>query len=135
MAITAPFDRVLHVDDQKDIRGIVQLALGKIGGLSIFSCASGEEALEKAAGFDPEILLLDVNMPNMDGVELLARLREAGIQAPAVFFTAKANGKDFERYAAAGAIGTIPKPFDPLKLTNQLIALWNRHFHGRDTAA
>ncbi len=123
----APFNRILHVEDHKDIRGIVQLALGKIGGFSIRGCESGEEALAMAAGFDPELLLLDVNMPNMDGFELLAKLREAGISAPAVFFTAKVYPKDFDQYSAVGAIGTIAKPFDPLKLANQLIGFWNDH--------
>lgn len=126
--IQAPFSRVLHVDDHKDIRGIVQLALGKIGGFSVHSCTSGEEALAAAADFSPELLLLDVNMPNMDGVELLERLRAAGIEAPAVFFTAKVYPKDHQRYTAAGAIGTISKPFDPLRLSNQLIDFWNNHF-------
>lgn len=122
-----PFQRILHVDDQKDIRGIVQLALGKIGGFSVRGCTSGEEALAAAPAFDPELLLLDVNMPGMDGVELLSKLREAGIRAPAVFFTAKHLSKDLERYTAAGAIGTVSKPFDPLKLSHQLVAFWNRH--------
>jgi CheY-like chemotaxis protein len=130
----APFSRILHVDDHKDIRGIVQLALGKIGGFSVRSCTSGDEALAAAAAFDPELLLLDVNMPNMDGVELLTRLREAGIHAPAVFFTAKVYPKDFERYEAVGAIGTVSKPFDPLKLSNQLIDFWNGHLQGRQAS-
>jgi two-component system OmpR family response regulator len=132
--IEAPFSRILHVDDQKDIRGIVQLALGKIGGFTVQCCASGDEALSVAAQYDPELLLLDVNMPNMDGLELLARLRGAGIGAPAVFFTAKANPRDFENYRAVGAIGAIAKPFDPLKLSNQLIAFWNDHAQSRQAA-
>jgi len=133
--IKAPFSRILHVDDHKDIRGIVQLALGKIGGFSVRCCTCGDEALAAAAEFDPELLLLDVNMPNMDGIELLARLREAGIGAPAVFFTAKAHPTDFKHYEAIGAIGAVAKPFDPLKLSDQLIGFWNRHVQSRETSS
>ena len=123
----APFNRVLHVDDQQDIRGIVGLALGKIGGFTVKSCRSGDEALAEAAAFAPELLLLDMNMPGMDGLTLLRRLREAGIVAPAVFFTAKLNPGDLSAYEAAGAIGTVSKPFDPLKLGRQLTEIWQRH--------
>lgn len=119
-----PFNRILHVDDQQDIRGIVQLALGKIGGFSVRSCSSGEEALEAAPQFDPELLLIDMSMPGMDGMELLARLRSAGVRAPAVFFTARNNPSDLERYLAAGAIGSVSKPFDPLKLGKQITKIW-----------
>lgn len=121
-----PFNRVLHVDDQPDIRGIVGLALGKIGGFTVKSCKSGEEAIAEAAAFAPELLLIDMNMPGMDGLTLLRRLREAGIAVPAVFFTAKSNPGDLDAYRAAGAIGTVPKPFDPLKLGRQITELWVR---------
>lgn len=123
---TLPFKRVLHVDDQPDIRGIVGLALEKIGGFTVKSCRSGEEAMAEAAAFAPELLLLDMNMPGMDGLTLLARLREAGIGVPAVFFTAKSNAGDLESFRAAGAIGTVSKPFDPLKLGRQLVEIWER---------
>jgi CheY-like chemotaxis protein len=122
-----PFQRILHVDDQRDIRGIVNLALAKIGGFSVCSCSSGEEALANAKGFDPELLLVDMNMPGMDGMDLLARMRDAGIRAPAVFFTARVNPSDLERYRTVGAIGTVSKPFDPLKLGKQLTQIWTDH--------
>ena len=120
----APFNRILHVDDQPDIRGIVKLALGKIGGFNVLSCNSGEEALAAAPGFDPQLLLIDMNMPGMDGMTLLARFREAGMSVPAIFFTARINPSDLERYRAAGAIGTLSKPFDPLKLGRQITQIW-----------
>jgi len=131
---TAPFQRILHVDDQPDIRGIVKLALGKIGGFSVCSCSSGDEALAAAPGFDPEILLIDMSMPGMDGMALLTRMREAGIVAPAVFFTARINPSDIDRYRAAGAIGTVSKPFDPLKLGRQIIQIWTDHFAPKESS-
>ena len=125
---TNTFQRILHVDDQADIRGIVKLALGKIGGYTVASCSSGDEALAHAPSFDPQLLLIDMTMPGMDGIALLARMREAGITVPAIFFTARSNASDLERYRAAGAIGTLPKPFDPLKLGRQITQIWNDHF-------
>ena len=130
----SPFNRILHVDDQADIRGIVKLALGKIGGFSVCSCSSGEEALAAAPDFDPELLLIDMSMPGMDGMALLARMRESGIRAPAVFFTARINPSDLERYRSAGAMGTLSKPFDPLKLGRQLIQIWVEN-HGAGEGA
>lgn len=121
------FNRILHVDDQQDIRGIVGLALGKIGGFTVKSCRSGEEAIAEAPAFAPDLLLLDMNMPGMDGLTLLKSLREAGVSVPAVFFTAKSNPGDQAAYLAAGAIGTVSKPFDPLKLGRQITELWMRH--------
>lgn len=121
---TPPFQRVLHVDDQADIRGIVGLALGKIGGFTVKSCRNGEEAIAEAGDFAPDLLLLDMNMPGMDGLTLLGRLRESGVTVPAVFFTAKTQAADLATYRAAGAIGTVAKPFDPLKLGRQLIEIW-----------
>ena len=123
---TRAFQKILHVDDQPDIRGIVGLALGKIGGYTVLGCASGEEALAAVAGFGPDLLLLDRSMPGMDGLELLRRLREAGVAVPAVFFSAKSFPGDVETYRAAGAIGTVSKPFDPLKLGRQLEEIWSR---------
>jgi CheY-like chemotaxis protein len=120
----APFSRILHVDDQPDIRGIVKLALGKLGGFNVLSCSSGEDALAAAPGFAPELLLIDMNMPGMDGMALLTRFREAGVGVPAIFFTARINPSDLERYRAAGAIGTLSKPFDPLKLGRQITQIW-----------
>ena len=127
----SPFQRVLHVDDQADIRGIVGLALGKIGGYTVKSCRSGEVAIAEAGAFAPDLLLLDMNMPGMDGLTLLRRLRESGVTVPAIFFTAKTQAADLATYRAAGAIGTVAKPFDPLKLGRQLVEIWK----SRESAA
>jgi CheY-like chemotaxis protein len=116
--------RILLVDDQRDIRSIVGLALGKIGGFQVKVCESGQEALENAAQFAPDLLLLDLSMPVLDGVATLKALRERGLDAPAIFFTARLHPKDAERYRELGVLGVIPKPFDPLKLGAQLREMW-----------
>ena len=116
--------RILLVDDQRDIRSIVGLALGKIGGFKVKVCASGAEALAGAAEFAPDLLLLDLNMPEMDGVATLRALRAAGLAAPAVFFTARIKPEELGRYQELGVLGVIPKPFDPLKLGAQMREMW-----------
>jgi two-component system, OmpR family, response regulator len=116
--------RILLVDDQRDIRSIVGLALGKIGGFKVKVCESGAEALAGAAAFAPDLLLLDLNMPEMDGVATLRALRAAGLEAPAVFFTARIKPEELGRYQELGVLGVIPKPFDPLKLGAQLREMW-----------
>jgi two-component system OmpR family response regulator len=122
----ATLARILLVDDQRDIRSVVGLALGKIGGFKVKVCASGEEALASAKEFVPDLLLLDMSMPVMDGVATLKGLRASGLQAPAVFFTARMKPEEVGRYEELGVLGVIPKPFDPLKLGAQLRDLWKR---------
>ncbi len=118
--------RILLVGDQRDIRSIVGLALGKIGGFQVKVCESGEEALASAGDFAPDLLLLDLSMPVLDGLGTLKELRARGLAAPAVFFTARLNAKDAERYRDLGVLGVIPKPFDPLKLGSQLREMWKQ---------
>ena len=79
---------------------------------------SGKDALVAADGWQPNIILLDVMMPVMDGPATLSRLRDnpntAGI--PVIFMTARAQTRELDRFRSLGAIGVIPKPFDPMTL-------------------
>jgi two-component system OmpR family response regulator len=118
--------RVLYVEDDADIRTIAVLALEAVGGLTVRACASGAEALEAAAAFTPDLLLLDVMMPGMDGPTTLARLREQPGTAgtPVVFMTAKVQASEIEHYKSLGALGVITKPFDPMGLATLVQDLW-----------
>ena len=116
--------KILLVDDQRDIRSIVGLALGKIGKFEVQVCSSGEEALAAAPDFSPDLLMLDLSMPVMDGMATLKGLRELGIDAPAIFFTARLKPADVESYRELRVLGVIPKPFDPLKLAAQVREMW-----------
>jgi two-component system OmpR family response regulator len=122
--------RILVVDDQRVMRSIAEFSLGKMGGFALHICASGEEAIAAAATFMPDLLLLDMNMPQLDGVQTLQELRARGVAAPVVFFTAKVGAADMERFNGLGALGVVPKPFDPLKLPGQLQELW-KQYHDR----
>lgn len=110
--------RVLHVDDEPDIREIVQISLGLDPDLTVKSCSSGGEALKAAADWQPNLIILDVMMPEMDGPTTLARLREmpATNKIPVVFMTARAQTREIEHFKQLGAAGVISKPFDPLAL-------------------
>jgi CheY-like chemotaxis protein len=125
-----PLRRILVVDDQRVMRSIAELSLGKLGGFTLHICSSGEEAVEVAKEFAPDLLLLDMNMPLMDGAATLGQLRAQGITAPAVFFTVRVQEADLAMFRGLGALGVIPKPFDPLKLPPQLLELWKRHHEG-----
>jgi CheY-like chemotaxis protein len=110
--------RLLHVDDEPDIREVVELSLGLDPGFVMQSCGSGEDALAAAAEWQPDLILLDVMMPVMDGPATLARLRGNPRTAdiPVIFMTARAQAREVDRFRSLGALGIIPKPFDPMTL-------------------
>jgi len=110
--------RVLHVDDEPDIREVVEVSLGLDPAFATRSCGSGKEALVVAADWQPDIILLDVMMPVMDGAATLTRLREsaATVGIPVIFMTARAQAREVDRFRSLGAVGVIPKPFDPMTL-------------------
>ncbi len=123
----SPLQRVMVVEDNADIRFIVKAALEMVGGLEVRACESGREALDAVAEFDPQLLLLDVMMPDMDGPGVLARLRERTDTAalPVVFLTAKAAPAEVQRLRSLGALGVLTKPFDPMTLHERVKAIWS----------
>jgi CheY-like chemotaxis protein len=118
--------RILYVEDEPDIQAVARLALEMVGGFTVKICSSGDEALREAAGFAPDMILLDVMMPGMDGPSTLAALRRIdSLKAtPVAFMTAKVQPHEVEQLIALGAVGVIAKPFDPMTLSDQVRALW-----------
>lgn len=110
--------RLLHVEDEPDIRDVVEFALTPNPDFQLKSCESGAEALTVAADWQPDIILLDVMMPVLDGPATLERLRANPKTAaiPIVFMTARAQTREVDRLRSLGAVGVIPKPFDPMTL-------------------
>jgi len=110
--------RVLHVEDDPDIREVVEISLGLDSEIALQSCGSGQEALAVVPVWLPDIILLDVMMPGMDGPATLARLRDSDHTAeiPVVFLTALSQTHEIDRFRALGAAGVVCKPFDPVTL-------------------
>ena len=130
-----PLKKILCVEDEPLVQAIARAALEKRGGFTVLACASGDAAVDAAPAFAPDLLLLDVMMPGMDGPATLAALRRlpATAATPAVFMTTRAQAQALAAGAAPGVIGTIDKPFDPKTLAEAVAALWAR-CHGADAA-
>ncbi len=121
--------RILYVEDEPDIRAVAKIALETVAGFTLLTCSSGEEALAKAVEFAPDLLLLDVMMPDMDGPSTLLELSKKPELAntPAMFMTAKVQPQEVAHYKSLGAIEVIPKPFDPMTLGEQIKTAWQQH--------
>jgi len=120
-------NRILYVEDEPDIQAVAKLALEQVGGFTLEVCSSGKEAMEKAEAFAPELILLDVMMPEMDGPTTLQNLREIDSlkETPVVFMTAKVQPQEIEEYLEMGAVEVIAKPFDPMALSEQIRSIWS----------
>ena len=119
--------RVMYVEDEADIREVAEFAL-EDEGFELLFCAGGQEALAQVAEFAPDLILLDVMMPGMDGPSTLQQLRELpGLATTAVaFLTAKVQPAEVAGFLALGALEVIAKPFDPMALPEQVRELLAR---------
>ena len=122
-------NKILYVEDDMDIATVCKMTLKKLGGFEVLHCDSGFLALESFAGFSPQLLLLDVMMPEMDGEETLKKIRElpGGQEVPAIFITAKAQTYEQEQYTSLkGVVGVIVKPFNSMELCATVRDLWQK---------
>ncbi|WP_138421475.1 response regulator [Maritimibacter alexandrii] len=127
---------ILHVDDEEDILSVTRLALEMIGGLTVVQCNSGKSAIDLAAEREPDLFLLDVMMPDIDGPETLRALRGMSQfeNTPAIFMTARVTQADEAMLKACGAVSVVKKPFDPMTLASEIIAIWNQSFQQEHVA-
>jgi len=118
---------ILYVEDDIHVRTTAKLVLEVIGNITVRDCGSGNDALCAARDFTPDLIVLDVMMPEIDGISTLAMLRCLPHLAdvPAMFVTGLTSPDDMERYAEVGAIGVIAKPVVPLRLAGQLHSMWS----------
>lgn len=122
---TDVLERILLVEDEPDIQTVTRLSLEALGGFKVEVCASGQEAIEAAPRFSPDLILLDAMMPGMDGVSTLRALRElVKLDVPVVFLTAKAQPQEIVQYKELGALDVITKPFDPMTLPGKIRKIW-----------
>ena len=128
MVLAKPLSRILYVDDDASMRELVRTALAGQSEFSVVTCASGFEALIIVGQLRPDLILLDVAMPRLDGVQTLECLRamELGHHTPVVFVAAGLSPLELRRLQAAGAADVIPLPFDPAGLPQLIRSIWSR---------
>ena len=113
---------ILVIDDEDDIREVAQVSLEMMGSWDVLTARSGQEGLAKAKAVQPDAILLDVMMPDMDGPTTFQRLQSmpAICHIPVILMTAKVQASDQRRFANLGVKGVIAKPFDPLTLADRV---------------
>lgn len=120
-------NKILFIEDEEDIRVLVKIALEDIGGFTLKMCSSGREALAIAETFQPDLFLLDVVMPELDGPAALKALHKLPTikNVPAIFMTASVQNSELIEYGKLGILGVIQKPFDPLILAETIQKYWS----------
>lgn len=122
-----PLHKILCVEDDPDIRMILDLALSKIGSFQLCLAEDAQQALVQLENFQPDLLLLDQMLPGMTGLEFLShiRARPGFVDVPAILLTAKLCTRAPLEYSQPGLLGVIAKPFDPLTLVSQIEVLYH----------
>ena len=120
--------RILYIEDETDLQWLVRHILQSIGGFDVMVCSSGAEGLRVIKEFNPDLILLDVMMPGMDGIAAMDALRQLPETAtiPIIFFTANAQHQVRQDLLLRGALGVIVKPIEPDALVEQIRTLWQR---------
>ncbi len=121
--------RIMYVEDEQDIQAVARIALETVGGFTLSVCSSGQEALDNVIAFKPDLLLMDVMMPGMDGPTTLKAIKKLPemTKTPVIFMTAKVQTDEVASLLAMGAMEVIPKPFDPMQLANQIRTVFKQH--------
>ena len=121
-----PLEKILYVDDETVLLKVTRATLERLGGFTVAVANSGPEGLGTAAAFKPDLILLDVMMPGMDGPATLQALRAEPATAaiPVVFITAKAQAREVNRFKSLGAAGVVTKPFETRELSGTLRRIW-----------
>lgn len=128
LTMNKQIEKVLLVDDDQNIRLVAQMALEGLTNWKVLLAESGSEALKVALVEKPDLVILDMMMPNMDGPTTFAKLLEQGSlsQVPVIFMTAKVQTHEVENHLKLGAAGVIAKPFDPMLLPKEIMQIVDR---------
>jgi CheY-like chemotaxis protein len=120
---------IAYVDDEPDLRELVRLSLSLLTQTAVHCFESGAQALHELPSLRPDLVLLDVMMPGMEGTEFIQRMQgNPSLSAtPVIFITARAMPEEVARFLSLGAIGVIAKPFDPMQLPQEISAYWQAH--------
>ena len=117
-------EQILYVEDDDDIRNIATMVF-ELGGIDVISCESGEVALEKLQSHKPQLALVDVMMPGMDGLMLIKKIKKANYTFPVIFMTAKTQKDEIQNYMDAGVVAVISKPFNPENLISEVQSIYD----------
>ena len=122
-------NKIMVVEDEIDIQTVIKYALENVGKLKVKYCYSGEEALQQAETFSPDMILLDVMMPKMDGISTLQEIRKIPSlkNTPVIFMTAKAQANEVSYYNELNILDVILKPFDAMTLSESLHTSWRKY--------
>lgn len=121
--------KIIYIDDQLDIRLMAEYALTNIGNYDVLMCESGAEAIEKIEDFAPDLILIDVMMPELDGPMTISKIRKIPPfkHTPAIFITAKIIPPEVVELMShdAAVIALIHKPFDPDEISERVQSFWD----------
>ncbi|MBH8565227.1 response regulator [Nostoc sp. CENA67] len=122
--------RILVVDNEVYIQEVAKICLETVADWEVVTASSGQEGITQAESYQPDAILLDVMMPDMDGITTFEKLQAnpATKRIPVILLTAKVQASDRRRYAQLGMKAAIAKPFNPLELANQVATAlgWNQ---------
>lgn len=120
-----PLKKILHIDDDAVMRMVVQKSLERSGqNFEVINCVTVEDFMGNLSSFNPDLLIIDVVMPIIDGPLLLERVRRLGNRTPAIFMTGQESIEFSDREKLEPIIGVIHKPFSPTTLGEDLLNLW-----------
>ena len=124
--------RVLIIDDEEDTRSIFSMSLNLLGGAEVVEAESGARGLVKAAEEKPDVIVLDLLMPEMDGTATFYGLKQNPVtrHIPVIFMTVKGMFSEFDALKALGALAVITKPFDPTTLMDQIKKILTANGYG-----
>ena len=125
-----PLKKIILVDDEPDIRTVTKMALENMGNFTVQAYASGRELIQQADSLSVDLILLDVMMPDMDGMSVLLNLQKNPHTAriPIIFMTASVSNRDIVKYKKTGALDVIAKPFDPMTLADTIKKIWVENY-------
>jgi len=134
---TLNLKKILFVEDEPEIFELIEMSLTNVGGFETHGFINGKDALGQALAIRPQLILLDVMMPGMDGTMVYNALREFEEfkDLPVVFLTAKVSSRNMKRFISLGAADVLTKPFDPMVLPDTLRAIWFNHIELKMTGS
>lgn len=122
--------KILYAEDDFDVQTVVELTIQAMSSYELKICNNGKLLLDCVEEYNPDLILLDVMMPEMDGPTTFKNLQqnEKTKQIPVIFMTAKAQAHEVEAFREVGVIGVITKPFDPVNLCSEIEKLWSKNY-------